>query len=258
MPNITAVITDDARTYWPAFFGYSSTTVPATGVIESPTVFTSPTSPLSGLAYGDLFVFTGNVYRKVDIPTAAACLTGGNVWYESVFNGVVHQTPGTTVVTRLRNWNLIPSITSFKIGEGGWIDLGAGKQPRVPDPSLRLITAPPNNLQDLDSIIDGTRAPIDQRYPSDVVNFSWAFYEKQITAADIIAETPFTARVRCFLDFGEFNDDGFGHSPELWEIGLFTDHPTVLGQKLMVAYGTFPLQTKNNATQIENFVRVAF
>jgi len=143
------------------------------------------------------------------------------------------------------------TLVSFKVGEGGWVDPGAGREPRVPDPELRRLD---NSLQDLDCIVDPTRALIDQRYASD----ERASFEKTLVPADITFIAPSTLRVRCLLDFGDFNDDGFGNDPEIWEIGVFSDHPTVSGEKLMVAYGTFPQQTKDGTKQIENIVRLVF
>ena len=94
-------------------------------------------------------------------------------------------------------------IKTFKVGEGGWIDPGSGAVPRTPATDLRRVSAP--LIQDLDCVVDTTRNPIDQRYPSD----SLATFEKSLTGADFLFEAPTTIRVRCLLDFAEFNDDGF-------------------------------------------------
>lgn len=162
--------------------------------------------------------------------------------------GGIYQ-PGTTTVAG-SIWN--PTLTHFKVGEGGWIDPGSGKVPRTPDPALRRLSAP--LIQDLDAIVDATRAPIDQRYAVD----ERATFEKALTSGDFLFEGPTTIRVRCLLDFAEFNDDGFGNDPEIYEIGVFCDHPVEAGEKLMVAYGTFPVQTKDNSKQLENLIRITF
>lgn len=147
------------------------------------------------------------------------------------------------------SWN--PAIKTFKVGEGGWVDTGAGRVRRLPTDNLRRVD---NNIQDIDAIVDGTRALVDQRYPAAADR---AFFEKALITSDFTFEAPSTLRVRCFLDFAEFNSDGFGNFPEIWEIGLFSDHPTAVGQKLMVAYGTFPLEIKDGASPVENVVRIS-
>jgi hypothetical protein len=50
----------------------------------------------------------------------------------------------------------------------------------------------------------------------------------------------------------------FGNNPEIWEIGLFSDHPEVAGAGLLVAYGTFPVEIKDNTKQIVNNVRIVW
>ena len=142
-------------------------------------------------------------------------------------------------------------ILNFKVGEGGWVDPGGGKEPRVPDASLRRLD---NSLQDIDCIVDPTRALIDQRYPTE----SRAYFQKDLDPADITFVSPSTLRVRCLLDFGEFNDDGYGNNPEIWELGIFSEHPTVGGAELMVAYATFPQETKDGTKQIENIIKIVF
>lgn len=145
-------------------------------------------------------------------------------------------------------------IKFFKIGEGGFVDPGTGEVPRVPDGALRRLSTP--LIQDIDAVVDATRPVLDQRYALD----QRGKFQKTLSPSDFTFESPSTLRVRCFLDFGEFNNDGFGNSPRMWEIGLFADHPTETGlavdEGLMVAYGTFPLEVKTGAIQIENIVRI--
>ena len=142
-------------------------------------------------------------------------------------------------------------IVSFKVGEGGWIDPGTGKEPRDPESDLRRLD---NGLQDIDAIVDPTRAGVDQRYPSD----SRGSFEKSLVLSDMSFVSPNKLEIRCLLDLADFNDDGNGNNPEIWEIGVFTDHPTVGGQKLMMAYGTFPQQVKTSGAPILNIVRIVF
>ena len=134
---------------------------------------------------------------------------------------------------------------------------GTGPTPRAPDASLRDGTT---NIQDLDSIVDASRSV--KRYPSDSVGW----FEKALVLSDFLFVSPSTIQVRCFLDFGDFNDDGAGFSPEVWELGIFSDHPdftrepvnTPGAKRLMVAYGTFPKEIKDATKQIEHFVRLTF
>lgn len=168
-------------------------------------------------------------------------------YWPQFFGGLLGN-PSTSTVVGV-SWN--PIITSFKIGEGGWIDLGSGRVRRDPVDDLRRID---NNIQDIDAIVDATRPGGLQRYPvADRATFS-----KNLTLGDFSFEGTSTLRVRCFLDFAEFNNDGFGNPPEIWEIGLFSAHPVVSGQKLMVAYVTVPKQIKNVTEPLENVVRIKF
>jgi len=154
--------------------------------------------------------------------------------------------PGTS-------WN--PQFSHFKVGEGGWEDPGTGATARTPAGDLRRLAAP--LIQDIDIVVDSTRAAGDKRYPDPGGGYT-GYYQKAFILTDFTFEAPGTIKMRCFLDFGEFNDDGAGNSPDIWEIGIFSDHPTEAGEKLLVAYGTFAKQVKNIGVQLENFVRVTF
>lgn len=162
-------------------------------------------------------------------------------------------TPATSTIVGTQ-WD--PRIKFFKMGEGGWIDPGTGRVPRTADPALRRLSSP--LIQDLDAAVDTTRAAIDQRYPAD----SRFTFEKALTVADLTFESPSTLRVRCLLDFAEANVDSFLTEPRFFEIGIFTDHPTISGlasdQGLMLAYATFPEEAKNSGKQLENIVRITF
>lgn len=141
-------------------------------------------------------------------------------------------------------------VLSFKIGEGGWVDNGAGPEPREPDPTLRRLD---NDIQDLDSIVDETRAAPDQRYTED----GRFVFEKSFDPSDLTEVSPSGFKCRCLLDLAEANDDGFGNNPQFNEIGIFSDHPDFPGaQLLMVAYGTFSQEIKTSGRQLENMVIV--
>jgi hypothetical protein len=165
---------------------------------------------------------------------------------------------GTT--TTVGTWN--PLIKKFKIGEGGWVN--PGPTVRDPDPALQYNLGPKTPLQDLDALIDATRdnilyAPDPVRYPALPANGRGS-YTKLLGPGDFTFESPSVVRVRCFLDIDEFNENtpGSGVSPQLWEIGLFSDHPERMGEDLMVVYGTFPVEIKTSAAALENSVRIIF
>jgi hypothetical protein len=118
-------------------------------------------------------------------------------------------------------------IDEFKVGEGGWISTAGGPVPRTPNPALT----------DLDVLENPGN------YPAD----SQGSFAKALGPGDMGFDVGTKAlTVTCSLDFGEFNDDGVGNSPQIYEIGLFSDHPTA--GRIMVAYGTFPAIGKTVAT----------
>lgn len=180
------------------------------------------------------------------------------------FSGGLQGLPASTTIVNAGpttvQWD--PRYSYFKVGEGGWINPGSGRVPRTPDPALRRF-APDPLITDIDAIVDANRGtPRYQGNPLDP-DYSRGSFQKALNPADITWESPTVARVSCLLDFGDFNEDasGSGRNPEIWEIGVFCAHPEVVtpapaGQLLMVAYGTFPMQTKNAGIQIENIVRI--
>jgi len=194
MATVVAVATDDARKYWPQFFG---------GLMGTP-----------------------------GTPT----VHGGS------------PPPPTT-------WD--PRIKFFKVGIGGWVDPGGGPERRTPDASLRRLSSP--LIQDIDVVVDPTRAPANQRYAPLP---STPSFKKDLSVSDISFLGSNSIEIDCLLDFSDFNDDGSGSSPEIWEIGIFTDHPAESGlatdQGLMIAYGTFPIEVKDSSKQILNVVRIIF
>ena len=164
-----------------------------------------------------------------------------------------------------------PTLLSFAVGRGGWINPGGGVIPRIPDPSL----------QDLDIIQNPGR------YPNTPGNIY--FVQKSFIADDFSLISPSVQQVRCRLDFIDFNDiQGVpstppyptgpvlplsGTSPDIWEIGIFiaapggytnptADPTSPLYQgrpnQMMVIYGTFSAERKSNSLQIENDVIITF
>ena len=182
--------------------------------------------------------------------TLIACTTTEDAqrYYARFFAGL-QGTPGSTT-TAGSVWD--PRLKSVKWGEGGWEDPGTGRRPRVPSPSLRRLSSP--LIQDLDAVVDTTRGGGDVRYGS----AERAVFSKNLAGGDITIAGNSTMVVRAFLDFGEFNDDGFGNDPVIWELGVYSDHPTVAGQSLLVAYATFQGVPKNSGNQIERYLRISF
>lgn len=152
----------------------------------------------------------------------------------------------------------LKTISHFKIGEGGWIDTGSGKVPRTPVSTLRRLD---NSIQDLDAVVDPTRAAIDQRYIPQGTEDSRFVFSKALTASDFTFQAPSSFRVRCFMNNAEgaLDNGAPAANPEYWEIGLFSDHPDFPGiHQLMVAYGTMPREIKTASRSLENIVVVTF
>lgn len=172
-------------------------------------------------------------------------------YWPQFFGGLLGITSG---VTTPGSWN--PIIRSFKIGRGGW---AAGPVPRTPD----------NTLTDLDVILDYGRAGPSKRYTSLAGNIM--FVEKALLISNFTWINPHSLKVSCTLALGEFNDiqgvpstppggstlSPAGVAPVLYELGLFSDHPSGTG-KLMVAYGTFSGETKTGAAQLLNEMLITF
>ncbi len=168
-----------------------------------------------------------------------------------------------------------PEFLYFKIGRGGWINPGSGPVPRVPDPTL----------SDLDIIQNGPSGTA-TRYTPTVSsgggpNGNIYFLQKSLVSANFSFIAPTTLQIRCILDFTDFNDiqgvpsnppggptnSPLGINPQLWELGVFSPPPpgytsptVAYGSEnlLMVMYGTFNLETKTSAIQLENDVQITF
>jgi hypothetical protein len=119
-------------------------------------------------------------------------------------------------------------ITSFKVGEGGWENTPGGQVPRDPTDEGPSANRGPT-LTDLDCIVNPSDYPVDSR----------ATFSKALALVNFAFTGNTTLEATCYLDFGEFNNDGYGNFPEMYEIGLFNSSAE------MVAYGTFPRVEKN-------------
>lgn len=176
-----------------------------------------------------------------------ATYTNDYISYLLKFSARLLGVPSSSTQVNVR-WD--PRIKLFKIGEGGWLDTVNGRQPRPPDPELRRLQSP--LVQDLDAVVDTTRPAQDQRYPAT----GRTVFAKSFVGGDITALSANVIQVTCRLDMGEANVSDSGGSPELWELGIFCDHPTVNGANLMVAYCTFPKQVKTSAAPLENLIQL--
>lgn len=124
----------------------------------------------------------------------------------------------------------LSAIASFKVGEGGWVNTLAGKTRRDPtDPGPSANRGP--TLSDLDVITN----PGD--YPAD----SQGSFSKALAPGDLVISGNTTLEVTCLLTALEFNDDGSGNPPEIYEVGVFD------GAGTMVLYGTCPVVVKTPA-----------
>lgn len=149
--------------------------------------------------------------------------------------------PYAAIDSLLQNYGQIgtfSAIDSFKVGEGGYVVTPAGDVPRDPTDPGSLNTRGPY-LTDLDAIQNSADYPL-----------RTGTFQKALNPGDFnYVSSTRTLEVTCLLDFAEFNNDGFGNPPDIYEIGLFAG-------SLMVAYGTMTLQTKTAGVQIPNIVRI--
>ena len=113
----------------------------------------------------------------------------------------------------------------FRYGEGGFV----GAEPKEPLPS---------QSPTIDALGFGVNALF--------------FIQKALAPGDIILPTTNSLEVSCLLDFGEANDRGDATPPVFFEIGLFES------SGVMVAYGTFPSETKTILTQLLKKVTLQF
>jgi len=190
-----------------------------------------------------------------------AVLTEDAIKYWPQFKAGLLGVPGTPTIPGTPPSVYDPRIKFYKVGEGGWINPGSGRERRTPDASLRRLATvgtPPWYVQDLDAVVDGDRAPASQRYAAT----ERATFKKDLSVSDMLYVSPGIIEISCLLDFTDFNDDGYGNSPEIWEIGIFCDHPESgslpADAGLMIAYGTFPKEEKDATKQILNLVRVIY
>jgi hypothetical protein len=137
-------------------------------------------------------------------------------------------------------YGALAGVDSFKAGEGGYIIAAGGAISR--DPSAHVTET------DIDIIVDAGRPAGSKRYSTPSTT---PYFQKSLVSGDFdYSSTPYpTLYVSCILDFGEYNDDGDGNYPEIWEIGLFSGSD-------MVAYATFDKQIKSPDVRVVNVVRL--
>lgn len=115
--------------------------------------------------------------------------------------------------------SILSYISSFKVGMGGWNPDGS---PRTPSPGLT----------DLDIVLDQTRPAIEKRYPALTVPPYNITYQKSFIPGQLAAASN-VLTAGCEITNAEYNDDGLGGAPVVWEIGLFDTDDT------MIVYGTY-------------------
>lgn len=133
----------------------------------------------------------------------------------------------------------------FKIGVAAFQNVGAaGLQPVAPDPALHDLQAATSGL---------------------------FFYQKTFIPGDILFISPASIQFRCFLDLPQANGDPnaepdtalgvdgpknslslSGQPPTFFELGVYDP------QGIMVAYGTFPGETKLITKTLNHLVNVNF
>ncbi len=186
----------------------------------------------------------------------AVITNAARAYYPQFFGRILGISAG---LSSAGNWN--PLLKTFKIGRGGWIDPGGGKEPRTPDPELT----------DLDIVIDYSRDSEDKRYIG--LSGNIMFVEKTLGSLDLTYSVtdPYTLTIKCQLGGSEANDiqgvpsDPPGGAtllesstqPEFWEIGVFSEHPSGTGD-LMVLYATFPGELKLVGSILENTITLSF
>ena len=129
-------------------------------------------------------------------------------------------------------------IGFFRIGEGGFLEQAGGTRvPKDPDDG--------NGYSLLTTVEANVNLTVDPG------NAGLRYFEKVLTIADLSIEgtTLSTLNVRCLVLQSEANAT---RDPEFFEIGVFNP------AGVMIAYGTFPQETKNALIQVEKNVKITF
>jgi len=185
----------------------------------------------------------------------------------------------------------------FKIGEGGFVEAGAVKTPKVPSATLTRLEADgtvltgtltfsngspnvsgsgssflseiqigefvrldadlvwaqvSNIVDDNNLILTGGYTGVGGAGPGSTIGDALFVFQKTFVGTDLTFEGDGLCTAVAFLDFSEANDDGFGSNPEFFEVGFFDTASN------MIAYGTFPGETKTIDIQFNKIGRVAF
>lgn len=115
---------------------------------------------------------------------------------------------------------LSSGLTYFQVGNGGFTIVGGNKVPKEPDENIVALEGP-------------------------------FIFQKNFDVLDLSVSTRFL-QVNAIVLEGEANDDGTGNSPELFEIGLFSD------TNVLVVYGTFPGLIKTSAFRVTFKFKISF
>jgi len=129
-------------------------------------------------------------------------------------------------------------IGFFRIGEGGFLEQAGGTRvPKDPDDG--------NGYSLLTNVEAGINLGVDPG------NLGLRYFEKALTIADLSIEgdTLSTVNVFCQVLQAEGNDT---RDPEFFEIGVFNP------AGVLIAYGTFPQETKTNLLSVVKNVKLNF
>lgn len=112
----------------------------------------------------------------------------------------------------------------------------------------QVLSVPDNNNLILTATYTGTGGTGD----GSVITAPFFVFKKSFVGVDLtfLGTGTGVCTAVAFLDFIEGNDDGFGGNPEYFEIGIFDTND------VMVAYGTYPGETKVSTIQFNKVSRI--
>jgi len=131
---------------------------------------------------------------------------------------------------------ILSYISYFKVGLGGW---NPDSSPRDPSPELT----------DLDIVLDQSRPFGQKRYPALTAPPYNITFQKTFAPGQLAASTNILTAL-CEVLNTEYNDDGTGDPPLIWELGLFDI------DNVMVVYATFSSIQKTASRSLSFPVRM--
>ena len=216
----------------------------------------------------------------------------------AIINAVMTDTGLNLIAQHLAGTVSDFSFSYFKIGEGGFNESGGIKTAKTPDATYTSIESDgtvlsgsltfsngsssvsgsstafsteitPGQYIRLDAdlvwyevatITDDNNLTLTSTYnetggsgPGSVITTNYAVYKNTFSGTDITYEGDGKVSAVAFLDFSDGNSNGYeGGDPEYFEIGVYDANDNLL------AYGTYPGETKNNTIQLNKVVRMTF